>query len=98
MRVVSDGYPAAMGIPVRAGRDIAASDTPGRAPVMLINESIANALWPGQDPIGKYVLGPCADERRVVGVVGDVRHLALEQASGNEMYIPMRQCGDLVGS
>jgi ABC-type antimicrobial peptide transport system permease subunit len=30
----------------------------------------------------------------VVGVVGDVRHLALEQTSGNEMYIPMRQCGD----
>ena len=34
-------------------------------------------------------------ERRVVGVVGDVRHLALEQASGNEMYLPLRQCGDL---
>jgi putative ABC transport system permease protein len=30
----------------------------------------------------------------VVGVVGDVRHLALEQTSGNEMYIPMRQCPD----
>ena len=30
-----------------------------------------------------------------VGVVGDVRHLALEQGSGNEMYIPLRQCGDL---
>ena len=29
-----------------------------------------------------------------MGLVGDVRHLALESASGNEMYIPMRQCGD----
>ena len=55
---------------------------------------MARTLWPGQDPIGKYVLGACAKERRVVGVVGDVRHLALEQGSGNEMYIPMRQCGD----
>ena len=36
----------------------------------------------------------CAKERRVIGVVGDVRHLALEQTSGNEMYLPMRQCGD----
>jgi putative ABC transport system permease protein len=36
----------------------------------------------------------CAKERRVVGVVGDVRHLALEQVSGNEMYLPMRQCPD----
>jgi len=34
-------------------------------------------------------------ERRVVGVVGDVRHLALEQTSGLEMYLPMRQCGDM---
>jgi predicted permease len=94
-RIVSDGYITAMGIPLRAGRDISPDDTPSGEPVMLVNETMARALWPGQDPIGKYVLGACAKERRVVGVVGDVRHLALEQASGNEMYIPLRQCGDL---
>ena len=94
VRVVSDGYPAAMGIPLRAGRDIAASDTATSEPVIMVNETMARALWPGQDPIGKYILGGCAKERRVVGVVGDVRHLALEQASGNEMYLPMRQCAD----
>ena len=94
VRVVSDGYPAAMGIPLRAGRDISASDTATSEPVIVVNETMARTLWPGQDPIGKYVLGGCAKERRVIGVVGDVRHLALEQASGNEMYLPMRQCGD----
>jgi predicted permease len=93
-RIVSDGYFAAMAIPLRAGRDISPSDTPTREPVIVVNETMARALWPGQDPIGKYLLGGCAKERRVVGVVGDVRHLALEQDSGNEMYIPMRQCGD----
>jgi predicted permease len=93
-RIVSDGYPAAMGIPLRAGRDISPADTRTSEPVIMINESMARVLWPGQDPIGKYILGPCAKERRVIGVVGDVRHLALEQASGNEMYIPMRQCSD----
>jgi predicted permease len=95
VRIVSDGYSGAMGIPLRAGRDIAASDTATTEPVIVINETMARTLWPGQDPIGKYVLGGCAKERRVIGVVGDVRHLALEQASGNEMYIPLRQCGDL---
>jgi len=40
-------------------------------------------------------LNACAKERTVVGVVGDVRHLALEQRSGSEMYIPLRQCGDM---
>jgi ABC-type antimicrobial peptide transport system permease subunit len=33
-------------------------------------------------------------DRRVVGIVGNVRHLALEQGAGNEMYLPIRQCGD----
>lgn len=94
-RIVSDGYPAAMGIPLKAGRDIAPQDTASSDPVIVVNETMARALWPGQDPIGKVVLNACAPERRVVGVVGDVRHLALEQRSGNEMYIPLRQCGDL---
>ena len=93
-RIVSDGYQTAMGIPLKAGRDIAPSDTATSDPVIVINETMAQALWPGQDPIGKFVINVCAPERRVVGVVGDVRHLALEQGSGNEMYIPMRQCGD----
>jgi predicted permease len=93
-RIVSDGYVPALGIPLISGRDISERDTAASEPVIVINESAARALWPGQDPIGKIVLGSCAPERHVVGVVGDVRHLALEQASGNEMYIPMRQCGD----
>ena len=94
VRIVSDGYPAAMGIPLRAGRDIAPNDTRAGEPVIMINETMARTLWPGEEPIGKIVLNACAPERRVIGVVGDVRHLALEQAAGNEMYIPMRQCGD----
>ena len=93
-RIVSDGYAAAMGIPVVAGRDISDRDTATSDPVIVINQTMARALWPGQDPLGKIVLNACSPERRVVGVVGDVRHLALEQASGNEMYLPMRQCGD----
>ncbi len=94
VRMTSDGYPAAMGIPLRAGRDIATSDTQSSEPVIMINETMARTVWPGQDPLGKIVLNACAPERRVIGVIGDVRHLALEQTSGNEMYIPMRQCGD----
>jgi predicted permease len=94
VRVVTEGYPAAMGIPLKAGRDISERDVPASEPVILINETMARTLWPGQDPLGKIVLNACAAERRVIGVVGDVRHLALEQTSGNEMYIPMRQCRD----
>jgi predicted permease len=98
VRVVSEGYPAAMGIRLLAGRDFSAGDMPGKEPVMLVNKTLAEALWPGQDPVDNYIVGPCARERRVVGVVSDVRHLSLEQPSGNEMYIPARQCDDLAGS
>ena len=93
-RIVSDGYFAAMGIALKAGRDIASSDGPNSLPVIVINETMARNLFPGQDPIGKVLLNGCAPERTVVGVVADVKHLALESASGNEMYIPLRQCGD----
>jgi predicted permease len=98
VRIVSEGYPAAMGIPILAGRDLSASDMPDKESVILVNQSLADSLWPGQDPIGQFIIGPCAKERRVVGVIGDVRHLSLEQPSGNEMYIPARQCNDQAGS
>jgi len=94
-RIVTDGYTTAMGVPLRAGRDIAPSDTATSEPIVVVNETMARTLWPGQDAIGKYIVNSCnAQERRVVGVVGDVRHLALEQASGNEMYFSVKQCGD----
>jgi predicted permease len=94
VRIVTDGYTAALGIPLRRGRDIAASDTLSSEPVIVINETMARNLWPGEDAVGKFVLNSCGAERRVIGVVGDVRHLALEKASGNEMYLPSRQCDD----
>ena len=93
-RMVSDGYVGAMGIPLKAGRDFTEADNLTGQPVIIINETLARRLWPGQNPIGQIVVGACAPERQVVGVVGDVRHIALEQSSGNEMYIPILQCGD----
>jgi predicted permease len=92
IRIVSDGYIRAMGIPLRAGRDFTERDTPSSELVILINETLARTLWPGQDPIGQMVTQDGG--RRVVGVVGDVRHLALEQGSGSEMYLPIRQTSD----
>ncbi len=93
VRVSSDGYFDAMRIPLRAGRDFTARDTPETDPVIIINEALAKTLWPGQDPLGQYIASG-KNGRKVVGVVGNVRHLALEKESGSEMYIPIRQTGD----
>ena len=92
-RIVSDGYFRAMGIPLRAGRDFSERDTKGALNVIIVNETCARNLWPGQDPIGKIARAD-DPERTVVGVVGDVHHMALEEGSGNEFYIPMRQTQD----
>jgi len=94
VRLVSDGYVKAMGIPLLAGRDFMESDTVSRKPVIIINETLARTLWPGQSPIGQTLIYSDVPEREVVGVVADVRHLALEQGAGCEMYIPIRQCED----
>ena len=92
-RIVTDGYLGAMGIELKKGRDISPRDRPGSEAVAVINETLARALWPGQNPIGK-LLNRGKDGTEVVGVAGDVRHLALEQSSGNEMYLPIRQVQD----
>ena len=92
VRIISDGYFRAMGIPLRAGRDLTERDTPENQPVIVINETMAHRLFPSEDPLGQ-VIRACGD-RTVVGVVADVRHLALEQSAGNEMYLPIRQCDD----
>lgn len=93
VRIVSEGYLRAMGIPLRSGRDLTSRDDATSRPVMLVNETLARALWPGQDAVGQTAIHVDVD-REVVGVVADVRHLAPDQGSGNEMYLPIRQTGD----
>ena len=92
-RMISEGYFHAMGIPLKAGRDFTERDTQGALNVIILNETAARNLFPGQDPLGQIVLAD-RPERSVVGVVGDVRHMTLEEGSGNEFYIPMRQTQD----
>jgi predicted permease len=92
VRIITDGYIGAMGIPLVEGRDLSERDTASSQPVILINQTMARALFPNEKAVGR-TLYACG-ERQVIGVVGDVRHLALEQGAGNEMYLPMRQCDD----
>ncbi|HWF88815.1 MAG TPA: ABC transporter permease, partial [Pyrinomonadaceae bacterium] len=92
VRIVSNGYFKAMGIPLLAGRDFTEHDAANSEKVIIINDALARRLWPGQDPIGQMVTQDGG--RRVVGVVGGVRHVKVEEESGSEMYLPMRQTND----
>ena len=96
IRVVTDGYFEAAGIPLRAGRLPAEADRAASAPVVVVNETMARIAWPGENPLGQTITTYSGQQviGTVVGVVGDVRHEALEHASGPEMYLAMRQTGD----
>jgi putative ABC transport system permease protein len=91
-RVVDPNYLKAMQIPLVAGRHFDEQYNPKAEKVVIINENMARALWPGQDPIGRKVT--VNNGSTVIGVVANVRHSSLEEAAGNEMYLDCRQLGD----
>ena len=100
--IVTDGESLqAMGIPLREGRYFTREDKAGAALVMMVNESMAKHLWPGQDAVGKRIhLGnpngglPWAT---VVGVVGDTRR-SRDETAGDMLYMPAAQPASLNGT
>jgi predicted permease len=91
-RIVDAGYIKTMRIPVRFGRDFDPHDTAATEKVIIINETMARKLWHGKDALGQ-ILMMGRDEYLVIGVVGNVRHSALEEQAGPEMYLLGAQRG-----
>jgi putative ABC transport system permease protein len=95
-RMVDSRYLEVMRIPLLAGRYFTAHDNARSGNVVILNETAARTLFPGQDAIGRTAVIFEADWQ-VVGVVSDVRHQSLEQESGLEMYLPIAQSPDYLG-
>jgi len=94
MRIIDDDYLRAMQIPLRAGRAFEARDVAGNERVVLINQTFARRLFPGEDPLGRRITGgnvPNGEFARIVGVTGDVRHQSLDVAPTAEVYFPLAQ-------
>jgi predicted permease len=98
-RIVSDGYFDAMGMEIARGRDFGPLDRAETERVLIVNESFADQLWPGQDPIGKTITIYYVNDVpwEVVGVVGDTRHRGLGAPVPAQMYVPMAQSENLFG-
>src|SRR5256885_2858924 len=90
--VVTPGYLNVMGMRMLAGRDISWEDETGKERVVIINQTAARYLWPGEDPVGRMALVNGMDTR-VIGVVADVRESSAETAPGWQMYLPVMQNG-----
>jgi len=95
-RIVAQDYIKTMRIPLISGRDFTPRDQRTAAQVVLINEALARRYFPNENPIGKHIKPGVADVgeekmREIVGVVGDVHHRNLWQATDAECYVPYDQ-------
>jgi putative ABC transport system permease protein len=97
LHVVSGDYFAAAAIPLKRGRWFDARDRGESPAVVVINEAMAKRYWPDEDPIGQVlthdltILPAQNATRRIVGIVGDVRHFGLERQPEPQMFIPHLQ-------
>jgi predicted permease len=86
-RSVGD-YFQTMGIPLVRGRTFTDDDHRTAPPVAVINQTLAARLFPGEDPVGKRVrMGVNQNWVTIIGVIGDVKHGALDEELQPEMYM-----------
>jgi putative ABC transport system permease protein len=90
VRIVSGDYFGAMGIPLLKGRLFEPTDTGDRAHVIVINQALADELFPGEDPLGRQLVLHWTDTipDRIVGVVGNVLHTGLDARIRPMTYWP----------
>ena len=86
-RAVVPGYFAAMDIPLVRGRLFDRFDREQGRPVMLLNESAEQLLFPGEDAIGEILGVPMAGTIEIVGIVADVLHGGLDAQAGPELFV-----------
>jgi putative ABC transport system permease protein len=95
MTPVTESYLEALGARVTRGRLFTAADGAVSTPVAVVNETLAAAMWPGEDPIGKYVKQgwPQAPGtwRQVVGVIADIKFQGVTEKAPLQVYMPFAQ-------
>jgi len=79
-------------IPILAGREFNEHDTADSQRVVLISQTGAKKVFPGENPIGKTLLvTSAATPCEIVGIVGDIRSQRIKQEPGMEFYLPWSQ-------
>ncbi len=87
---VSPGYFTTVGIPLLSGREFTRTDDENAPPIAIVNRTMMNLYWAGQDPIGRRVQvnGRWA---RVVGVAADSKYESMRETPRPFFYVPLRQ-------
>jgi predicted permease len=98
-RQVSTNYLKAMNIPLRQGRYFESRDNAQSLPVAIINETMARQYWPGENVLGRrFKLGDPDEDTpwiEIVGIVGDVRQMGIDEPVKAEMYLSYQQIDNI---
>ncbi|HSZ60214.1 MAG TPA: ADOP family duplicated permease [Terriglobales bacterium] len=102
-RAVSPGFFAALGVPMIEGRDFNDDDRRGGEPVVIVSQSVAQRMFPGQDPLNRHIMwtdpvwdfvGMSKGSRRIVGVTADVDDEHVIPRPALTIYHPFGQVPD----
>ena len=105
-RTANPEYFRAAGIPVLEGREFSSTDAPRSGLVVIVNKTLADRIFPGENPIGKRIawtgellkLSPISgDWRTIVGVVGNTQDGGPDAALRPVVFMPMTQMLSLSG-
>lgn len=94
--VVTEGYFAATGIALRAGRGLTRSDTAGRPLVAVVNETMAQRYWDGPALGRSFLIGEQRVE--VVGIAPDVKYRMVREATRPSFYLSVQQAAPRAGA
>ncbi|HET7843473.1 MAG TPA: FtsX-like permease family protein, partial [Xanthomonadales bacterium] len=90
--IISPNTFGTLGVKLLQGRDFNERDTPTSQPVVIINQAMADQLFPGENPIGKTLIsGMLQLQQEIVGVAANMHTQNLTQAPQPEMYYPVLQ-------
>ena len=94
---VTPDYFRTMGSAIRRGRAFTDGDVAGAANAVIVNESMARLIWPGDDPVGKTMkLGSDPAPFTVVGVVEDARRESVIDELVIQLFVPLAQSDSLL--
>ncbi len=89
--LVSPGYFATLSIPLVAGRDFAEADKANSPLVGIVNETLAQKFWPGENALGKVLLNEDGKPVEIVGVARDAKYRSVSESPRGFFYAPLTQ-------
>ena len=97
-RAVTPGYFAALGVPILRGRGFQEDDRDPQQNAVILSDSLARRLFPGEDPLGKQIKpGRSGPWKTVIGVAGNVKNSALMERDDPEFYVVRKHSPEPLG-